>query len=105
MEHIIYGIIASLFAGLATGIGSLPIFFIKDVSDRVLDVMLGFAARVMLVASSFSLLLPALELSNIWVVSISFSLGALLIHVFDRYIPHTHIWTGVERKKQKKFLV
>ncbi|MBN1682314.1 ZIP family metal transporter [Candidatus Bathyarchaeota archaeon] len=102
MEPIIYGIIASLLSGLATGLGSLPIFFIKDVSDRFLDIMLGFAAGVMLAASSFSLLLPALELSNIWVVSMSFSLGALVLHIVDRFVPHTHFWAGVEGKKQSK---
>ncbi len=96
MNIILLGFTASLLAGLSTGVGGLPTLFFKDVSDRVLDVMLGFAAGVMLAASSFSLLVPALELSNVWTVALGFSMGALIIHLIDRYTPHTHIWTGAE---------
>lgn len=39
---------ASLLAGLATGIGALPVLFIRNVSDKLLDVMLGFSAGAML---------------------------------------------------------
>jgi ZIP family zinc transporter len=93
---ILLGFLASLLAGLSTGAGALPILFFKDVSDRVLDVMLGFAAGVMLAASSFSLLVPALELSDAWTVALGFSIGALTIHLIDRYTPHVHIWKGAE---------
>ncbi len=41
MNIILMGLLASLLAGLATGVGALPILFFKDVSDRVLDVMLA----------------------------------------------------------------
>ena len=102
MNIILYGLLASLLAGLSTGVGALPILFFKDVSDRVLDVMLGFAAGVMLAASSFSLLVPALKISDVWTVAIGFSLGALIIHLIDRYTPHLHIWTGVEGPKSSK---
>ena len=102
MNIIIMGLLASLLAGLATGVGALPILFFKDVSDRVLDVMLGFAAGVMLAASSFSLLVPALEISDVWTVAVGFSLGALIIHLIDRYIPYLHIWTGVEGPKSPR---
>jgi ZIP family zinc transporter len=101
MNTIVWGLVASLLAGCATGVGALPILFFKDVSDRLLDVMLGFAAGVMLAASSFSLLIPALELSNIWTVAIGFSLGALIIHVIDKYTPHTHMWKGAEGPDSK----
>jgi ZIP family zinc transporter len=102
MNIILMGLLASLLAGLATGVGALPILFFKDVSDRVLDVMLGFAAGVMLAASSFSLLVPALEISDVWTVAVGFSLGALIIHLIDRYTPHLHIWTGVEGPKSPR---
>lgn len=58
------GIIASLLAGTATGLGAIPIFFKKDFSRRSLDVMLGFAAGVMLAASAFSLLVPSFDHIN-----------------------------------------
>jgi len=70
MNIILLGLLASLLADLATGFRALPILFFKEISDRVLDVMLGFAAGVMLAASSFSLIIPALELSNVWTVAL-----------------------------------
>ncbi len=56
----------------------------------------------MLAASSFSLLVPALEISDVWTIAVGFSLGALIIHLIDRYIPHLHIWTGVEGPKSPR---
>jgi len=44
------GFAASLVAGLSTGAGALPVLFTKKVSDKLLDVMLGFSAGVMLAA-------------------------------------------------------
>ena len=102
MDITLLGLLASLLAGLATGVGALPILFFKDVSDRVLDIMLGFAAGVMLAASSFSLLIPALKISSVWTVAGGFSLGALTIHLIDRYTPHLHIWSGSEGPKTPK---
>ena len=55
------GVIASMAAGLATGVGSLPIFFTRDIPKKVLDALLGAAAGIMLAATSFSLIIPALE--------------------------------------------
>jgi len=49
---ILLGFIGSLAAGLATGVGALPVLFVKRPSKRYLDLMLGFAAGVMLSASS-----------------------------------------------------
>lgn len=61
-QIILIGTGASLFAGLATAFGAIPVFFKKDISDKTLDLLLGFAAGVMLAASAFSLLVPALNL-------------------------------------------
>ena len=48
-EEIIWlGAVASLVAGLATGAGALPVLFTRRISDRLLDIMLGFAAGAML---------------------------------------------------------
>jgi ZIP family zinc transporter len=93
------GIIASLLAGCATGLGALPIFLKDDFSRRTLDLMLGLAAGVMLAASAFSLLVPALDLVVDWVgvitvVSFGFVLGGLFVHIADKYIPHEHFQKG-----------
>jgi ZIP family zinc transporter len=58
---VVLGIVASLAAGLATGVGALPILFVGKISDAVQGSLLGFAAGVMLAATSFSLLIPCIE--------------------------------------------
>jgi len=84
IEIIRIGLMASLAAGLATGAGTIPILFFLWISDRLLDVMLGFAVGVMLAASSFSLIVPAIELGGIWVSVVGLAIGALTLHLIDR---------------------
>ena len=96
MNFIVLGALASFLAGLATGAGALPILFTKKVSDRALDVMLGFSAGVMLAATSFSLIIPALEIGGVAVAVLGLSLGAITIHLIDRFIPHLHLISGLE---------
>jgi ZIP family zinc transporter len=92
------GVIASLLAGAATGIGAIPVLIGGKPSRRTLDIMLGFAAGVMLAASAFSLLVPALvhPLGGIWVVALGFALGGFFVHVADKFIPHEHFEAGHE---------
>lgn len=96
MEIIYLGFVASLVAGLATGAGALPIFLKKHFSDDTMDSLLGFAAGVMLAASTFSLLVPAIELSGPWMAVISLIMGTLLLHFVDRFVPHFHPVAGPE---------
>ncbi|MEM2254715.1 MAG: ZIP family metal transporter [Candidatus Bathyarchaeia archaeon] len=79
-----------MLAGLATGAGALPVLFTKNVSDKLLDVMLGFSAGVMLAATFFSLLIPAIDFGGIWVAVLGLVLGAAALHLADRFIPHFH---------------
>ena len=95
-EIIWLGSIASLAAGLATGAGAIPVLFTRRISDRFLDVMLGFSAGVMLAATSFSLIVPAIDLSGPWVAVFGVILGALVLHLVDRFIPHFHPLLGAE---------
>ncbi|TFG25991.1 ZIP family metal transporter [Candidatus Thorarchaeota archaeon] len=99
------GLLASLLAGTATGLGAIPIFFKKDFSRRTLDLMLGFAAGVMLAASAFSLLVPAFEEQAVldagWVgvftiVGLGFMLGGLFVYATDKNLPHEHFKKGPE---------
>ena len=55
------GVVFSLAAGLATGLGALPIFFTRNISVKWQDIFMGFGAGVMLAATSFSLIIPGLE--------------------------------------------
>ncbi len=100
-EIVWLGSIASLAAGLATGAGALPVLFTRRVSDRLLDIMLGFSAGVMLAATSFSLIVPAIDLSGPWVAVVGLLLGALVLHSIDRLIPHFHPFLGAEGPPSK----
>jgi ZIP family zinc transporter len=100
-EIIWIGAAASLVAGLATGAGALPVLFTKQISDRLLDVMLGFSAGVMLAATSFSLIVPAIDLGGPWVAVFGLVLGALVLHLVDRFIPHFHPIIGAEGPPSK----
>jgi len=100
-EVIWLGSVASLLAGLATGAGAIPILFTRQISDRLLDVMLGFAAGVMLAATSFSLLVPAINLSGPLVAVSGLVLGALVLHLVDRFVPHFHPALGAEGPPSK----
>lgn len=57
-------LLAGLFTWSVTALGAAAVFFFKNVNRRVMDVMMGFAAGVMIAASFFSLLSPAIELSE-----------------------------------------
>jgi len=96
MNLILTGSLASLIAGLATGIGALPVFFVRKVSDRFLDASLGFAAGVMLAATSFSLIVPAIEIGGIWKTVIGIILGTLFLIYAEKLTPHMHQVTGIK---------
>ena len=95
-EIIWLGIAASSIAGLATGAGALPVLFTKNVSDRLLDIMLGFSAGIMLAATFFSLIIPAIDLSSVWIAVLGIIIGAITLHIADRSIPHFHPALGAE---------
>jgi ZIP family zinc transporter len=90
------GVIASLTAGLATGFGSLPIFFTRSISKKVLDALLGAAAGVMLAATSFSLIIPAIEkagsgISGASVALIGILSGGVFLDLVDKFFPNTNL--------------
>ncbi len=96
MELILIGVFASLLAGLATGFGSLSVFFVKRVSDRFLDASLGFAAGVMLAVTSFGLIIPAIEFGGIWRAVAGMILGVLFLICCERFTPHIHNVAGIK---------
>lgn len=97
---VVVGFLASILAGLATGVGALPALFVKNISTRLFNSMLGAAAGVMLAATAFSLLVPGMEYGEqVWpgkgllVVSAGMLLGALFLHFADQKLPHLHFDT------------
>ena len=96
-EIVVIGFFASFLAGLATGLGALPVIFLKDIPERLFNSLLGAAAGVMLAATAFSLLVPGIDFGNqlwpgkgLWVVSAGMLIGALFLHFSDKHLPHLH---------------
>ncbi|SJM89357.1 Protein GufA [Crenothrix polyspora] len=94
---VVIGFFASILAGLATGLGALPVIYFRNISDKLFSSMLGAAAGVMLAATAFSLLVPGMAFGNvlwpgegIYVVSVGMLIGALFLHYADRQLPHVH---------------
>jgi zinc transporter, ZIP family len=89
------GFLASLAAGAATGLGAVPLLLVRSVSKRIQNALLGFAAGVMLAASFFSLILPALETgAGPAVVGAGILLGASCLWALDLLMPHEHFENG-----------
>lgn len=98
-------VIATLICAIATGAGSCAILFVRHADPKVQDTLLGIGAGVMLSATFFSLLLPALQESvpivgrgwpSVLLVGSGILLGGVFLWGFDRVIPHAHVATGYE---------
>ena len=85
--------VAGLFTWGVTAFGASFVFFFKKLNRTILDVALGFTGGVMVAASFWSLLAPAIDESDgSWVpAATGFLLGALFIFGLDKIIPHVHI--------------
>ena len=96
LDPIQQALIAGIFTWLLTAAGAALVLFFKEIDRKVLDGMLGFAAGVMIAASFWSLLLPALELSEgknlpVWFPAlIGFLLGGFCMRGIDMFLPHLH---------------
>ena len=94
-------LLTALGVGGATVIGALLGFAFKKISHRFSDMVLSFAAGVMLAAAVIGLILPSLEYggrSGLPVTVIGIFCGALLLHLLDKLVPHLHRLSGVEQE-------
>lgn len=89
---------ATLFTWFVTALGAGMVFFFKTIKRKVLDGMLGFAAGVMIAASFWSLLAPAIEMAEAagtipaWIPAVTgFLMGALFLWLTDKIMPHLHL--------------
>jgi ZIP family zinc transporter len=98
-------LIATSFTWLITACGAGLVFLFKDLSRKVLDGMLGFTGGVMVAASFWSLLAPAIEMSHgegfvkVIPAAVGFALGALFLYGLDQLLPHLHINFPEEKKE------
>lgn len=93
---VIQALIGTFFTWALTALGAAVVFLSRDVNKKVLDYMLGFAAGVMIAASYWSLLAPAIEMSKestlpSWLPpAVGFVLGAFFLRLVDKFLPHLH---------------
>lgn len=94
---ILQALLAGLFTWALTACGAAIIFTTKEFSQKVFDAMLGFAGGVMIAASFWSLLAPAIEMSNHngiapWFpAATGFLLGTIFLRSIDKVLPHLHL--------------
>lgn len=90
-------LVATVFTWSVTAMGASVVFFFKTMSRRVLDTMLGFSGGVMIAASFWSLLSPAINMSDDRIMTqwfpaaVGFLTGALFLFAMDKILPHLHI--------------
>jgi len=99
LNPILQALSATLFTWLVTALGAVPVFFAKSFNRKVLDTMLGMASGIMIAASFWSLLAPAIEMSQgSWVpAAVGFLLGGIVLRGIDRVLPHLHpLMTGAK---------
>jgi ZIP family zinc transporter len=97
IDPILAAFYATMFTWFLTALGASFVFFFKNMNRIVLDGMLGFTGGVMIAASFWSLLAPAIEMSKgegfvkVMPAAVGFLLGALFIFGLDKILPHLHI--------------
>ncbi len=92
-------LLTALGVGGATVIGALIGFVFKNVTHRFSDIVLSFAAGVMLAASVFGLIIPSLEFGGqygIVITILGIFAGALCLNLLDKLVPHVHKFVGLE---------
>ncbi|ACK70926.1 zinc/iron permease [Gloeothece citriformis PCC 7424] len=105
MDTVTLGLMASLIAGLGTGLGALPVLFSVNFTERFQGILLGLGGGVMLAATSFSLIIPGTEAAitqgfSQWVaaliISIGMILGGITLWIAHERFPHEHFFKGAE---------
>jgi zinc transporter, ZIP family len=97
LDPVVGALIATTFTWLVTACGAALVFFVKTMSRAVLDGLLGFTGGVMIAASFWSLLAPAIEMSHgegfmkALPAAIGFAAGAMFLYGLDKLLPHLHI--------------
>ncbi|MAE61292.1 MAG: ZIP family metal transporter [Planctomycetaceae bacterium] len=103
LNPVVQALLAGLFTWLITAIGALTVYLKRELPEAILDALLGFAAGVMIAASYWSLLAPAIAMAEsrggrAWMpAAIGFLLGAAFLRLADRLLPHLHPFLPVNQ--------
>ena len=96
--------LTALGVGGATVVGAILGFLFKHITHRFSDIVLAFAAGVMLAAAIIGLILPALDYGGAWGFPMALAgifCGALALNVLDRLVPHLHRMAGVDQEEHR----
>jgi len=102
LSPVVQALLGSSFGWFMTALGAAAVFTRRDISKKTLDAMLGFAAGVMIAASYWSLLAPAIEMSEggplpSWIpAAVGFLLGGGFLRLVDMVLPHLHLGAPIE---------
>jgi len=108
LHPVVQALVATCFTWAMTAFGAAAVFTARDISRRVLDTMLGFAGGVMIAASYWSLLAPAIEMSEgkaipAWVPAVvGFLFGGIFLWGVDKVLPHLHLGFNTEEAEGVK---
>jgi zinc transporter, ZIP family len=97
LHPIIQALLATCYTWAMTALGAAVVFTARDISRWILDMMLGFAGGIMIAASYWSLLAPAIDMSQgkdipAWVPAvIGFLVGGIFLRGIDMVLPHLHL--------------
>ncbi|HLV01712.1 MAG TPA: ZIP family metal transporter [Acidobacteriota bacterium] len=95
---LVQALIATCFTWFLTALGASLVFITRSYNRKLLDGSLGFAAGVMIAASYWSLLAPAIEMAEdgelpAWLpAAVGFAVGAGFVWLIDKLLPHLHIY-------------
>jgi ZIP family zinc transporter len=107
---VVQALLATTFTWFLTALGASIVLVFKNMSRKWLDFLLGFTGGVMVAASFWSLLTPAIEMSEAsypkgwaWIpAAIGFIIGAGFIYIIDKIIPHLHLNAGMNESEGVK---
>ena len=110
-DNLRFAFLGGLSGFAATAVGAVVAITLRDIAARTQDIMLGFAAGMMLAASSFSLILPGIEAARelsgnsllaASIVALGLALGVALMIGLDRFVPHEHEKSGRRGPESKR---
>ena len=90
--------LTALGVGGATVLGSVIGFAFKKITHRFSDLVLAFAAGVMLAAAVLGLILPSVEYGNLFITVTGIFVGAFSLNLIDRLVPHMHHLVGADHE-------
>jgi len=105
---VLLALLGGLFTWSITALGAAMVFFFKEIKPKMLNLMLGFAAGIMIAASFWSLLMPAIEMSEeqgviAWMpAALGFLAGGAFLLSIDKILPHLHLGLPISKAEGMK---